>query len=573
MNFSTRVTFLILSFFAIASWSFSNPVTRSQETIRPFELLKQWQQLNVDLIDDENVANPKLKLRADRIKQDFLEKSIAQLKKVYLNANPLERPAIEHLLFYFQQSQFQFLLYDAHWQLDPFNNPIVNLALAGKSQAEQSFARLSDFEAWLKKLNNVPELIQYLIKQSEENIKKGMVQNKGTVELLIHQIESLKVDVLENSIFYAPLNYLPAYLTGSDKEYLILSFNRVIKDKIHPSLEQLLSFLKNRYVKSAYDALSIQSLAGGSDLYEALLIQSGMSYAQMGEFIVNQKTLITELQKEFVFAQEKQAKQNNKRDRRSNPLSEASVTMAQLETVFYELDSYRINQLKILADVKGQLEFGQFKSKQPAFSYHSDHEGLATLLINQDLIANELRLPTTTELVSHSTLSELVLQKMPLQQSTKDFSQVGINPFARAWKNHVLKLAFERGHFKSLKDQLDYLSWQIKSNALALVDAGIHAKQWSIYKAKQELLSTQQFSDQEISYILLWISRYPNYFASVRIIQQNISAFESQLKRTEQLNLIGDLYLTLLSRRNWYWAVLKKFIEEHPTFYVEQVTE
>ena len=155
------------------------------------------------------------------------------------------------------------------WQqpLNQFRNMAGMFAQLGSGTGAQPFKTVTDYENWLKRAANIPEIMQSM----QENMRIGMaarvVQPKPLMEKVIPQFDALIKEKAEETIFWQPIANLPADISEDDKKRLSDSYRTLIKDQIMPAYAEMRRFVAEEYLPVCRDSHGLAALPGGEAWY------------------------------------------------------------------------------------------------------------------------------------------------------------------------------------------------------------------------------------------------------------------------------------------------------------------
>ena len=133
------------------------------------------------------------------------------------------------------------------------------------------FQSVGDYEAWLKRLEAVPESVTRLTERMELAMNAGWMPPKVAISGVPQQLEVQLVDDVQNSPEYQPFKSFPRDMAQSEQSRLALAGERAIRDKVIPAFRSLKSFYETRYLQQASQRLSLSKLPGGPMYYQAWL--------------------------------------------------------------------------------------------------------------------------------------------------------------------------------------------------------------------------------------------------------------------------------------------------------------
>ena len=84
---------------------------------------------------------------------------------------------------------------------------------------------------------------------------------------MIPQLTAMETANVSKSLFYGPINKLPADFSDSNKTRLKGEYEKLISQQLIPSYKKLADFLKNDYLPKARTTTGISGVKGGDKYY------------------------------------------------------------------------------------------------------------------------------------------------------------------------------------------------------------------------------------------------------------------------------------------------------------------
>ena len=146
----------------------------------------------------------------------------------------------------------------------------IHLALPRLASTAR-FDKVSDYEAYLKRLGAVPTSIVSLIGRMEAAMAAGWMPPKAAVGNVPKQLEAQLPDDPSQSPEYKPFKAFPADIPASEQQRLADAGRVLIRDKVIPAFQSLKAFYESRYLPAARDSLAASNLPPGMPFYQAML--------------------------------------------------------------------------------------------------------------------------------------------------------------------------------------------------------------------------------------------------------------------------------------------------------------
>lgn len=162
------------------------------------------------------------------------------------------------------------------WQqsLNQFRNITGQFAQLGSGTSAQPFKTVKDYDDWLARASQVPQLMATLQANLREGMAGGVVQPKPLMLKVVPQMDALIHDKPEDTLFWQPIANLPAEFSAEDRARLETAYRSLIADKLMPAYRELRRFVADEYLPAARDTVSLAALPNGEAWYAYRVRQS-----------------------------------------------------------------------------------------------------------------------------------------------------------------------------------------------------------------------------------------------------------------------------------------------------------
>lgn len=162
------------------------------------------------------------------------------------------------------------------WQqsLNQFRNITGQFAQLGSGTSAQPFKTVKDYDDWLARASQVPQLMATLQANLREGMAAGVVQPKPLMLKVVPQMDALIHDTPEDTLFWQPIANLPAEFSAEDRARLETAYRSLIADKLMPAYRELRRFVADEYLPAARDTVSLAALPNGEAWYAYRVRQS-----------------------------------------------------------------------------------------------------------------------------------------------------------------------------------------------------------------------------------------------------------------------------------------------------------
>jgi uncharacterized protein (DUF885 family) len=142
--------------------------------------------------------------------------------------------------------------------------------LAGGSSV-QPFKTVTDYDNWLKRLEDYREFLDTCILKMQEGMAERVVMPKVLVQKMIPQLQEFITTPVKEHLFYQPIIFLPDNFSKADKERLSSSYHEFIRDRLIPKYKELNEFLLTTYMPACRETAGIGALPNGKATYDYLI--------------------------------------------------------------------------------------------------------------------------------------------------------------------------------------------------------------------------------------------------------------------------------------------------------------
>jgi len=198
----------------------------------------------------------------------FYQKYLAQLQKTDRRQLSAEDQTNYDIFEYEMQIRLDGLKLNS-WMM-PFAqfyslpNSLVQL---GAGTGAQPFKTVQDYDNWLARAGQFPMWADSAIGNFRRGMKAGVVLPKALVLKMVPQLQAQVTADAPKSLFYGPINKLPASFSEVDKTRLTAAYQQLILTQLVPTYRKLADFLQTDYLPQARTSAGIGAVPGGADMY------------------------------------------------------------------------------------------------------------------------------------------------------------------------------------------------------------------------------------------------------------------------------------------------------------------
>jgi len=163
-----------------------------------------------------------------------------------------------------------------HQEYLPFNQMFalpLTIGQLGSGTGAQPFKTVKNYEDWLKRVDAFSVWADTAIGNFKKGAAVGIVLPKALVIKMIPQMQSMVVTGPEKSLFYGPINLLPASFSPAEKQKLTEAYRNSITKVIIPTYKKLGDYLQHEYLPKARTTSGYSAMPGGLEWYTYLVKQ------------------------------------------------------------------------------------------------------------------------------------------------------------------------------------------------------------------------------------------------------------------------------------------------------------
>jgi uncharacterized protein (DUF885 family) len=151
---------------------------------------------------------------------------------------------------------------------------VTYAAMFGSGTGPQPFKTVKDYDNWLARGNRMPVLIDSMIDSMRAGMKAGVVQPRALMVKVVPQIDAVTNDDPTKTLFWGPVQSMPADFSEADKARLTAAYRDMIGKQVMPSFRKLRAFLADEYMPATRDTVGMDKLPGGAEWYAFNVRQS-----------------------------------------------------------------------------------------------------------------------------------------------------------------------------------------------------------------------------------------------------------------------------------------------------------
>ena len=141
------------------------------------------------------------------------------------------------------------------------------LANFGGGQAEQPLNTVAQYDAYLKRIGQLPAWTAQAIANMREGMRRGIVPPRPVVSATLAQVRALGSASLADNPFYAPIRHLPGSFAGADRQRLTRAYQAQVERHVAPAMRGLAAFLERDYLPASRGTAGWGALPNGDAWY------------------------------------------------------------------------------------------------------------------------------------------------------------------------------------------------------------------------------------------------------------------------------------------------------------------
>lgn len=146
----------------------------------------------------------------------------------------------------------------------------LTFALLGSGSGNQPFKTGKDYDDFLKRMDGFVAYTDTTIANMKRGMALGITPPKILMERVLPQLKAMDVKDVKQSVFYGPINNMPATVDAADKARLTTAYTTAIAEKVIPSYMKLYAFIKDEYIPKCRTSNGITAIPNGKEYYNYL---------------------------------------------------------------------------------------------------------------------------------------------------------------------------------------------------------------------------------------------------------------------------------------------------------------
>lgn len=528
------------------------------------------------------------------LSDNFLKKSHAFNEKYLAQIKAIDRKSLSPE----DQNSYDLFLWDRQivkeseqfpselLPINQFSSTANFFAQLGSGQSAQPFKTLKDYKDFLKRIDGFIAWIDTAEMRMKQGMKSGIVAPRSLMVKVVPQLSSMLVDDYTKSIFWMPINNLPATIEGDDRTAITKAYREAIVNKLIPAYRKLRDFVKNDYLPETRKTSGLSALKGGNRWYQWFIkmhtTTEDLTAEQIHKIGLDEVDRIhremEDVKKQLKFkgtlqqffkhlqTDDKYYFKNNKavmaryqqeRKRVEKVLPKYFDKMPKAPFEIRPVEKFRAQSA-----AGASYEAGTPDGKRPGIFYINTFNlkaqpkfGVETLFLHEAEPGHHFQISLAQEQT-----------QLPKYRRFANFTA-----FAEGWALYAESIGKEMGLFTDPLQYYGRLSDELLRAMRLVMDTGLHAKGWSREKAIEYMMDNSSMAESDV---IAEVERYmaiPGQALSYKIGQFRISGLrrwaEKQLGNKfdirefhNQVLLSGALPLSVLDAKIKRWVATLKQI-------------
>jgi uncharacterized protein (DUF885 family) len=155
--------------------------------------------------------------------------------------------------------------------LNQFQSLHLTIAQFGSGEGVQPFKTKEDYYNWISRATAFNTYIDSAIVYFKKGIYDSIVLPSALVQKMIPQCADMMVKDVTKSLFWGPVQKMPATFSASLKDSITKDYTTLISTQLIPAYSKLHQFLQTTYLPVARNTSGISSIKNGNKYYEYLV--------------------------------------------------------------------------------------------------------------------------------------------------------------------------------------------------------------------------------------------------------------------------------------------------------------
>ena len=468
--------------------------------------------------------------------------------------------------------------------VDQWSNLALTLPELGSGDSAQPFATQRDYEKFLGRLRDFERWSKQAIDNMRDGMRQGVVQPRALMLKSLPQLQAHIVADPKQSLFYKPIEKLPASLSPFARDRLKLGYEKAIQQQVIPAYRRLHDFIRDEYLPKTRDTVARTALPNGEQWYRMLIQRNTTTSMLPDEIHTLGVQEVARIRGEMQQVQRRVAVPGSLQDFFRHLANDPAQYFASADEL---LDAHRALKTKI--DAKLPALFDRFPQAdyqiRPVEAFREQSAAGASyqqpsaegarpgiFYVNAYNLKAQPKFAITT-LSLHEAAPGHHFQ-ISMQQEIEGLPRfrrflVGYTAYVEGWALYAESLGRELGLFDDPYQYFGHLNDEMLRAMRLVVDTGLHSKGWT---REQAIAYMQGNSAMAASDAEAEVERYiadPGQALGYKLGQLRIRALRNQAAQAlggrfdvkefhAEILRDGPLPLDLLSAKIERWIAMQK---------------
>lgn len=187
-----------------------------------------------------------------------------------------EQDRLSHnILTHYLRDDLRGFDFDTHLlPLNQFYNYASFFAQLGSGSSLHPFKSAKDYDDFLVRVSYFEKWVDTAVLNMRMGIEQGVVQPRILMERVVPQLEAHIVTRPEDSIFFRPIENMPAEISSPERDRLSAAYREAIVERIVPAYQKLLTFVKDEYLPKTRGTVGLTAISPVGKTWYAYLVES-----------------------------------------------------------------------------------------------------------------------------------------------------------------------------------------------------------------------------------------------------------------------------------------------------------
>ncbi len=160
---------------------------------------------------------------------------------------------------------------DNYMAINQFWSLPLTLGQYGSGSGTQPFKTVQDYDNWLKRMQTFTAWTDSALVYTRKGLQAGYVLPKSLIVKVIPQFKELVVKDPTKSLYYGPIQQMPADFSPAEKTRLTAAYTQMISEQLVPAFQKIADFFEKEYLPKGRSTSGFSDLPGGRARYDYLI--------------------------------------------------------------------------------------------------------------------------------------------------------------------------------------------------------------------------------------------------------------------------------------------------------------